>query len=552
MSKIFTPVQAVASAGLLQNTGLGIPGSFTSAVTAFNNCSITQACQTALAANPNSTVRDALLVVPGYLTGMVLPPLQAAVPSDITSTFNFNNLVADVQTQAQRIMSNGAIGLTDILPQVHAFCVNSFDTMGAFDSFKNLTFADFGHTINNYKDIITGGLNSQFSEVLGGTNKQITNPAGDSITTGYAQLVNEFSNFGTMYDVSQLSKLDDARTLCANLISQGFYFVSKALVAAGIDVSNLASADQRQVKLVLATIQGVELNSIVTVTKFMPYQPMTTLADALDASRVLSPTALGAAGSSLSALANKLVNIGGEFKSFADLKAMYSSILSVDLPYLTSMSSMAPTSLFANSYARLGTGTGPFGNPTVSDVIGSVGGVGYTANIAAMTTAQTTLANTQLGQALLAAINAVPANPTSSQVAAAIINAAANLVNSTQPSIVIARADGYAAYTNTFNRLLTERKNLKLTGIDLVEAVGSNSGITAFVLDLHSIQQDPMMLQYVDMVKTLATDNVYGEAVMATILEGYNINQLISKGIQTYTKVDTVERAAQVLAELNC
>lgn len=543
MTKIFTPVQAVASAGLLQNTGLGISPAFTSAVTTFNTRGMTQACQTVLDSNPNSAVRNALLAVPGFLTGMVSTSLQSTVPSNITNTFDFDNVVADVKTQADRIMVNGAIGLIDILTQVNAFCVNSFDTMGSFDSYKNLTFADFGHTINSYKDIITSGLNSQYSEVVGGTNKELVVPSG-TIPTGFATLVDEFGNFGTMYDIRQLSKLDDPRTLCSNLISQGFYFISQALVAAGVDVSNLASADLRQVRSVLGNIKGAELTRIVTVTKFAPYKPLTTLLDALDASQVLSPIAWGAAGSSLSALSNKLVNVGGEFKSFADLKNTYASIISTDLPHLDGMGSLAPANLFANSYARLGTGVGPFGNPIVSDIIGSVGGIGYTANITAMITAQTGILATTLGETLRTAI--VSAQATN------IVNATNAIVNSTDANIVALRTAGQTAYTNLFNRLLVERKNLKLTGIDLVESVGSNSGITAFVLDLHNIQQDPMMLQYADMVKSLTSDSVYGEAIEASIIEGANINQLISKGIESYTKFDTVERAAQVLAELHC
>ena len=551
MTKIFTPVQAVASAGLLQNTGLGISPNFVSAVTSFNTSNLTQACQTALAANLNTTVRSALLGVPGYLTGMVTNSLKSSVPDNLTSSFNFDNLVADIRTQADRIMVNGAIGLTDILTQVNAFCVNSFDTMGAFDSYKNLTFADFGHTINSYKDIITSGLNSQYSDVVGGTNKELTVPSG-KIPTGYATLVDEFSNFGTMYDIRRLSNLADPRTLCSNLISQGFYFISQALVTAGVDVSNLATADLRQVNSVLAGIKGGDLNRIVTVTNFTPYKPLDTLLDAMDASRVLSPIALGAAGSSLAALSNKLVNMGGEFDSFADLSKTYASIISTDLPHLDGLTSLAPASLFANSYARLGTGVGPFGNPIISDVIGSVSGIGYTQDITAMTNAQTGILGTELGETLRTAIIAAQTNPTSSQVATNIVNATTAIANSTNTAVVGFRTAGQAAYTNLFNRLLVERKNLALTGINLVESIGSNSGITAFVLDLHNIQQDPMMLQYADMVNSLALDSVYGEAIKASIIEGANINQLISKGIQSYTKVDTVERAAQVLAELHC
>jgi hypothetical protein len=552
MTKTFTPVQAVASAGLLQNTGLGITPDFTSAVTSFNTSALTQASQTALTTNSNVAIRSALQTVPGYLTGMVSTSLRTLVPSDITSTFNFDNLVADVRTQANRVMVNGAIGLTDILTQVNAFCVNSFDTMGAFDSYKNLTFSDFGHTINSYKDIITSGLNSQYSSVVGGTNKEIIIPSG-KISSGYATLVNEFGNFGTMYDIKQLAKLDDPRTLCSNLIGQGFYSISQSLVAAGVDVSNMATADLRQVNSVLASIKGVDLNRIVTVTNFVPYKSLSTLLDVMDAKLVLSPAALSAAGSSLTALSNKLVNMGGEFTSFADLKKTYASIISADFPHLDSLTSLAPATLFSNSYARLGTGVGPFGNPVMSDIIGSVCGIGYTENIVAMKNAQAGILATTLGQNLRTAIVAAQAvNANNNQLAANITTAATALANSTDAAIVGFRTAGQTAYTNIFNRLLVERKNLALTGINLVESIGSNSGITAFVLDLHNIQQDPMMLQYADLINTLALDSVYGEAIKASIIEGANINQLIGKGIQSYTKVDSVERAAQVLAELHC
>jgi hypothetical protein len=306
---------------------------------------------------------------------------------------------------------------------------------------------------------------------------------------------------------------------------------------------------------VLANIKGVDLNRIVTVTKFAPYKPLDTLLDVMDASRVLSPIALGAAGLSLTALSNKLVNVGGEFRSFADLKNTYASIISTDLPHLDGLSGLAPANLFTGSYARLGTGAGPFGNPIMSDIIGSVSGVGYTKDITAMTRAQAGILSTEIGQTLKTAIIAaqtVTGNVNYNQVAANITSATAAVVSSTNTAVVGFRTAGQTAYTNMFNRLLVERKNLALTGINLVESVGSNSGITAFVLGLHNVQQDPMMLQYAEMINSLALDSVYGEAIKASIIEGANINQLIGKGIQSYTKVDSVERAAQVLAELNC
>ena len=537
MSKFFTPVQAVVAAGLLRNQGLGIPAAVTTAINGFNNTGLADACRLAIAANPTTEMYEALLTIPGCLTGMVPYSLRNTVSMPLFSTFSFDNLIADVGIQASNAMTNGTKGLTQILPAVHSYCMNSFELIGTFEKMKTTDYGDFGVTVDSYKDIVTGGVNSQYKHVVNGVS-----------SVGYAALSNQFGNFGTMYDATDLSSLSDPRALCQNLLNQGFYLISELLTVAGIDVTSLSTSNEALVLQALANITGTELKVILTVTNFHSFKPMDNLADVLDINKVLSPAAATAAGGSFTALAKKLSNMGGKFTSFDEVKSLYSSIQDATIPSLTALPTLGPSTLFAGTTSSLGTGSGTFNNPTVYDCLGSTVGTGYIDNINSMTAIQAQVLTTTPGQQLLSAIVAAQSSPSSSAVAADII-AAANLISAGNTTLL---ANGLTAFNAVFDLLFVERKNLANAGIVLAEATGSISGITAFVSELHSVHTDPMHLKYSDLIKQLVTTDVYGEAISAAIAEGQNIAQLNSYGIPTYTMLDPIEYADQVLSERHC
>jgi len=537
MSKIFTPVQAVVAAGLLRNQGLGIPAAITTAINGFNNTGLATACRLAIAATPSTEMYEALLTVPGCLTGMVSYSLRNTVQMPLFTNFNFDNLVADVGRQSTDAMAHGTNGLTQILPAVNSYCINSFELTGTFEQMKTTGYGDFGVTIDNYKDIVTGGVNSQFKHVANGVSN-----------AGYAALANQFGNFGTMYDATNLTTLSDPRSLCQNLLNQGFYLISELLTTAGVDVNSLDTANESMVLQALANITGTELKIILTVTNFHPFKPIDNLADVFDINKVLSPAAARAAGGSFITLSNKLSNIGGKFSSFDELKSLYSSIQDATIPNLTALPTLGPSTLFAGTADLLGTGAGTFGNPTVYDCLGSLVGDGYIDNILSMTSIQTQVLTTTAGQQLLAAMVAAQSTPGSSAVAANIIAASTSI----SAGNTVLLATGLTAFNAVFARLFAERKNLANAEIVLADATGSIAGITAFVSDLHGVHTDPMYLKYSDLIKQLVTVDVYGEAIGAAIAEGQNIAQLNSYGIPTYTMLDPIEHANRVLSERHC
>jgi hypothetical protein len=404
---------------------------------------------------------------------------------------------------------------------------------------KNVNYSDFGFTINNYKDITTGGVNSQFNSIPGG----IASPE-------YKALANQFGNFGTMFDATKLNNLDDPRTLCQSLLDNGYMLIDEILTAASINVADLANADRAAVLRALTTVQGLELAAILSVTKFVSYKPLDSLADVLDATKILSPSAAVAAGGSLTNLSRKLTNIGGTFNSFAEIKNLYSSIADANTPTLGTQSTIGPNHLFANAIPMLGEGTGTFNNPTVFDLLGAITGHGYVDDINAMSDIQTQIMSNPLGQQLRTAMESLKNNPTSISAMGQVTTAANNLSLSVtlQPLLAV----GQENFVRIFNRLLKERTNLKTLKLDLTSYVGSTQSTMAFVSLLHSISDDPMKLNYADVIKKLVTSDTYGESILAAIAEGQNISLLNNKGIPSYTKLNPLAHANQVLSQLNC
>ena len=129
-----------------------------------------------------------------------------------------------------------------------------------------------------------------------------------------------------MYDIKFPSQLDRPYLLCINLLDQGFSIVGQVLIDQLVDINNIDTVSDSKILLALSAITGAELETIVTQTNFQPYQKLTNLSEVFDSSKVFSPVELRVAGGSLSALANKLLNIGGSYSSFSDLSNFLRSI----------------------------------------------------------------------------------------------------------------------------------------------------------------------------------------------------------------------------------
>lgn len=530
MAKIFTPIQSIVSSGLIKNQGFAIPQNLTSAVDDFNSLEIPASVVGILESTPDQTVVDALRSLPGCLTGMATQDLIDLVPTELVGSFDFGNVISDIRFQADSIFTNDTKGLIDILPSVESFCVNSFNLLGTFRVMQDSSYDDFGITIGNYNDITTGGVSSQFNDTLEGLNSR-----------GFLSLIEQMGNFGTMFDASQLSRLDDPRVLCQNLLDQGLYQVYDALAKKQIDSSEIFDVNPILVLETLKTISGMDLVNIVSVTKFKSRLELFSLADVLNAEKIFDSVALTAAGGSLKSLAKKLSNIGGNFDSFADLRSTYLSIKTVNIPNLSSMttlSSAGSSGLFDGDFAELGQGNGIYGNPTVYDVIGSLSGSDYVTKINQLIGLHGSISSSSYVQNLILAID--------SSDALAISTAKQALENSNLNTEIQQKE---LIFKEIFDSLLNERFNLYVAGIRPEDANGTVSGIVSFVQDLHQIYHDPMGLRYKEFIESIVSQDIYGESILAAIAEGNNISVLNNKGVPSYIGLDPVEFRMKIMAK---
>jgi hypothetical protein len=533
MPQILTPILAVASAGILEGKGFAVPAALTTSINNYNALAITAGAQSIMA-NSAAEIKTAVSNIPSCLTGIVPTSLRNTVPSNIASEFYYTNLVDDVAQRAALIMSNDVLGLTTIIPRIQGACTNAFELKGMYQQMKESTFDEFGITVGSYTDSMTGGINSQFAELIGGINNS-------SARAMLAQL----GEFGTMFDITEPARMYDPVVLCQNLLNQGFYLISELLTQGGINIGSLDTVDTKKLLSVLGTISGIELAAITTVTNFKSAFFIENLGQVLDATKLFSPNALVAAGGSLIALSNKLSNIGGRFTSFKDLSDTYLNTRTSPVPRLNGLGALGTNELFANAISKIGSGTGVFANPDIYDYIGVITGEGYTDNINRMSVIQTQILATPEGAALKSAVESAAS-------VAAITSATTALTSSTNPVIVQLLAEGQTRFAAVFGRLLTERKNSKSSQIDYAESIGSIDSVTSFVLELHNVWNDPMELKYGDFLRKMLTDDIFGEAINAGIDEGYNLAMLSDKGVPTYTKLDPVAYSTVVKSRPVC
>lgn len=533
MTDKFTPAMALAAASLLENRGISVSKPLVTAIDKFNNSSIVAACQQKLSSTSTpEDVVNAIKSLPYCLTGAVPRTMSASISTNIKSQFNLNNLVLDVKSQADAVMANGVLGLIGITNEVIQFCITSFYLKGYMDEVKVARFRDYGFAISNYKDEITGGVNSQYSHLEGG----ISNPS-------YQVLFTQVGNFGTLFNIKNLFGLNDPRVLCTNLVDQGFTKIVTYLSNFGIDYQDIDNASTEEVLAALETVQGTDLKSILSITKFVSYATISTLADVFNIDKVLSPAAVVAAGGSMESLANKLVNIGGDFDSFEDLKTTYLSIADTNLKYLNSFSDHTGNIEINAEHTSLGSGTDTFSNPTMFDVLGCVTGQGYLDEIQALVDIQDSLKGLTIESDLLQALASNDADK---------INQCKNYIVGNTDLAAKANA-GNRNFRSIFKRLLTERKNIVSAGVDIANPQANITSLYAFIITLSTSYDQLPNLRVVDFIKAITTDDPYGESVIAVIDEGINTNLLSLKNIPTYAYLDPVSYS-QVKQEslLNC
>jgi hypothetical protein len=238
---------------------------------------------------------------------------------------------------------------------------------------------------------------------------------------------------------------------------------------------------------------------------------------------VIAQTGIG----SLSALSNQLVNLA-MYGASGTIGDYLSSITVPTLTRLDSLTTVLPADIAAALATALGSGSGPYGNPVLADLIGTAAGIVHRDSFVAIGDAANQISSTAAGTSLVttatALRNAIVLNSGISAAYAAFQSAvtAFNSFTAKLPAVTAANQ----AITASGNQLKVEQTNLALANITLYSGVTS-TGVTGvelanFVGRLHDFGVDQNQHGYVEILSGIASDDLTGDAVRAALIEGQN------------------------------
>ena len=504
-----TPALITAAAKLTSNIGLQPNAAMTSALTTVNT---------------NSLVSGYALLQPGTAYGNTLAARGWTVTNLHLPMYiaNANTTVTSISSQYNKILPSLGSNTYDItkfssvLSQAEAFVTSSLTIKSMLESFYSQTFDNLGISVTNYSSAVANGLSNIF-----GTDVQM------------ATLSNGIRRFGTAYDAKRLDKLGDPAVFIQNLIDQGFADDGKNgvyLIGGNMLPTTWRTDDPSVLLTFLSNITGSTLAKIVQQTGITPNSTITNLSQLLDLSKVFNSEELAVVpGGNFEGLANEFINLGGRFNSFTEVADLLNNIEVPVVPYLDAYTKVIADSDYSNLSAKLGTGTGTIGNPTITDLIGTVAGVIHADSLSTVNSCLTTALANSNGQSLntnLANVASRCATGTSSQIDNAFLALwTSSNVFIADTALGITANTGNAAITSMQSQITKENTNLSLAGINLSDSTsGGVVGILGMVNNFHDYGVDSNKLNYNVLFEGCRQSNAGGDAVHAALVEGRNLN----------------------------
>jgi len=322
--------------------------------------------------------------------------------------------------------------------------------------------------------------------------------------------------------------------------------VTQALRDQGVNLNALTTANNNILIGILKTIQGSDLQKIITATGLVvpTSQKITDASQLLQASSIMNSNAVSAIpGGSLTGLAQQLIGLNLVFSNTKQLSTAFKNVTIPNIPALSELTQPIPDEDIAIIESAVPIGSGQFGSALIQELIGTPGGfvhtdaakqIAFTVNsIAAQTKVQ---AVSDAAVALLAVYNA-GGNATSAE--ATLISAIATLVADVVYTVGLATLT--TQISNMISQLQLEIANCDLAGLDIYSSV---PGVTNAVLRssvIPSLSPDPNQIGVNSYLSSLATDDIYGQSVYSILVQGLNANALksvtsISVGIPDVTE----------------
>lgn len=460
---------------------------------------------------------------PGSANGDVLESnsLSAADLGLPAFVSNANIVASGITAQISTVFPN-VITFASILLSLDSFVLYSSKTYKSIESASDTSFDNLGINVDSHQSAITNGITTMFG---GGA----TDAA--QIKTNMNAIGTALGNFGTLYDPANLDKLGDPATFIKHLNSAGHNLsLPKGWEA-------LSAAELRNH---LNSQSGTVVGRVAELSKFtLPAgQTIYNLGDYLELSKVVPSSVLALIpGKDFAGLANMFVNLGGRFASFADISTMLSGLEVPSLEHLGAYSAPVTSEDIDNLKSRIGSGSGDASNPTIMDVLGSVAGF-HVDQLTTVASALISIATNSTTTALISSLSELATACEGGDVptAFAAAQAAADAFN--EDPDVVALSSASEALSAIEAHVAAETVNIESAGVNIGAAPSSGvAGVLALVNNLHDYGIDRNRLKYNQLFAGLVESNVGGDAIIASLAEGKNINLQAQFSVPIGTKL---------------
>lgn len=492
-----------------------------------------------------------------------------------------------LKVQSDLPFSYGVQGFANVYSTAFSQAAQVFDTVSSVNMLTGKIYAETGLGYSGPLDVATGGL-------------------GD---IGLS-LANAISTWGTMYDINNINNIGDPYVFGQNLLNQGFGQYGNLAVKlsnAGLNLSDLTKIPQStttsnqetgylEINTYLGTASLPVTNSISSSTTVTGNSPdvvlaiysditnanltaitdaanitvpatsaITSLNDYLDLTKVVDPIIVSQLAeldvTTLSKLGQYLQKFLGQgaFISWTDMAEF---IRSLEFPTIvsptttTQASEVLPTSV--SSVLTAGNnGSGPLGNPVISDFLGACAGMPYTEEFKRVN-ANVALISNSIGlpgliDNLQAAVdqyiidyyiwlnsyevtdpgppevgNYTEPYPETTDVVSAIASIDSALTSITgTPSV----HGSQAAYYQILNQLTIEVNNLATT--DIVFNSGYVQTLRSLAESIGATASDKIQYETYQFFANITSNNSHGDTIRMAVAEYINMNKLSSRGIMT-------------------
>lgn len=447
-------------------------------------------------------------------------------------------------------------------------------TMGwhaAIQQYQGKKFDDLGVQNKSYSDIGSGGMSGHFSALKGAPGGQ------QSAMQDMGAFIN---TMGKGIDVAQLNDMFGPAAFVLRMRKFGMGYVGDLdnnLAALNIRTDDqVKKADYKIIRRTLDLVNTPsDVEKVITVMEIKVPRGVTikNLGDLVDSNKMLPPglRAMAPTGD-MRALNGPIGNMGGSYKDAASLGKFIGQTEIPSYPQLDAqktpltaaqIEALAPTIGYGaisapsiDGIAPPPLGTGPIGNPTVTDLMGSASGKGYTDNYKKINEAHDSIMNSQVGQDLYNKLKLIydadrtpPYNVSAGEVIEldSIITDFNRAVKD-DPKIKAAQAAMAASIFQGVRETSLQSK----AGMDISSppSIASPNGVLGMAANLPKYGVDKQEMGFRDTFTGIADKNsIYGEALLVSLLEGRNQSRMSSVGVRDNITADpTAILGAKILA----